>query len=90
MEMASYIFRILRSQPIIVMSWGFHCPVAVKDGLRFLVEGRLHKGCVEVVYDEGADLFIARTIKKGQLIREEKDIYFDCLIGVIDRMVETQ
>ena len=90
MEMASYILRILRSMPIIVMSWGFHCPVAVKDGLRFLVEGRLHQGCVEVVYDKGADLFIARTIKKGKLIREEKDIYLDCLVSVIDRMVETK
>lgn len=90
MEMARYILSILRTQPVIVLSWGFHAPVAVDNGLRFLVNGRLHRGAVEVRYDEGADLFRVRTMANGQVKREESDVYLDCLVRVIDRMVETK
>ena len=90
MEMARYILSILRSQLIIVFSWGFHSPVAVDNGLRFLVDGRLHRGWVEVLYDEGADLFRVRTLKGGQVCCEVADVYLDCLVRVIDGMVETK
>jgi hypothetical protein len=90
MEMARYILSILRTQLIIVFSWGFHSPVAMENGLRFLVDGRQHRGWVEVKYDEGADLFRVRTIKDGQVCKEETDVYLDCLVRVIDRMVETK
>lgn len=90
MEMARYILNILRTQLIIVFSWGFHSPVAMENGLRFLVDGRLHQGWVEVKYDEGADLFRVRTIKDGQVCKEVADVYLDCLVRVIDGMVETK
>ena len=89
MEMAKYIMSILRSQTMIVLSWGFHNPVAINNGLRFKVQGFLHTGAVEVVYNEGRDLFEVRTINQDGSIKEvSEDVYFDCLVSVIDGMVE--
>ena len=90
MEMAKYILEILRTQPIVVFSWGFHNAQALPDGLRFAVNGYLHQGEVEVVYCEGADLFKVNTLNAdGSIKQQETDIYLDCLVNVIDRMVET-
>lgn len=89
MEMAKYIMSILRSQTMIVLSWGFHNPVAINNGLKFRVQGYLHTGWVQVVYNEGRDLFEVRTINQdGSTKKEVEDVYFDCLVEVIDNMVE--
>ena len=47
--MAEYIMAILRSQLMVVFSWGFHHPTALPDdrGLAFEVDGFLYKGRVE-------------------------------------------
>lgn len=90
MEMARYILSILRMQPVIVLSWGFHAPVAVDNGLRFLVNGRLHRGAVEVKYNEGTDLFTVRTLTNGVVKQEEPEVYLDTLVRVIDHLVETK
>ena len=80
---------ILRSQTMIVLSWGFHNPVAINNGLKFRVHGYLHRGWVEVVYNEGRDLFEVKTINKdGSTKQEVEDVYFDCLVNVIDELVE--
>ncbi len=84
MEMAKYILQILRSQPIVVFSWGFHRAYPISNGLRFSVNGYLHQGEVEVVYNDGSDLFEVR-LSDG---RVEVDVYADCLVNVIDGMVE--
>ena len=90
MEMAKYILNILRSQPIVVFSWGFHNAHPIRNGLRFSVNGYLHQGLVDVVYNEGADLFVVNTLNNdGSIKQQESDIYLDCLVNVIDRMVET-
>jgi len=90
MEMAAYILSIFRTQPMIVFSWGFHGAYAIKDGLCFSVNGYIHQGEVEVVYCEGADLFVVNTLNEdGSIKQQESDIYLDCLVNVIDRMVET-
>ncbi len=90
MSMAKYIMSIFKTQPMVVCSWGFHTPIAIKDGLRFRVNGFRHKGWCEVVYNEGMDTFIFRTIdRKGNTIREIEDVYFDNLVFVIDTTVET-
>ena len=87
--MAQYILSILRSQLMIVFSWGFHRPVRLENGLRFQVQGFIHKGTVEVVYVEGADLFEVRTLNAdGSTKQKEEDVYLDCLVNVIDGMVE--
>lgn len=90
MEMAKYILSILRTQPIVVFSWGFHNAHPISNGLRFSVNGYLHQGDVEVVYDEGADLFVVNTIGNDDNIKQqETGVYLDCLVNVIDAMVET-
>lgn len=91
MEMAKYILCIFRTQPIVVFSWGFHSACALPNGLRFAVDGYLHQGLVEVAYNEGADLFEVRTFNEdGSIKQQETDVYLDCLVNVIDSMVETK
>ena len=91
MTMARYILNILRTELMIMFSWGFHNAYALKGdkGLGFYVNGYLHKGKVEVEYDEGWDLFIVRTINRDGTVKEQQDgIYADCLVSTIDAMVE--
>ena len=89
MEIAKYIISILRSQAGIVMSWGFHNAVALRDGLGFQVQGFLFTGIVRVLYDEGSDSFTVRLEKRdGSLYKERQDVYFDELVNVIDGLVE--
>lgn len=89
MEMAKYILAILRSQLMIVLSWGFHNARAIENGLAFFVQGYKHTGRVEVVYDEGWDLFIIKTINPDGSIKEQQEgVYVDGLVQVIDGMVE--
>ena len=87
--MAQYILSILRSQLMIVFSWGFHRPVRLENGLRFQVQGFIHRGAVEIIYNEGLDSFEVRTLNAdGSIKQKEEDVYLDCLVNVIDGMVE--
>lgn len=87
--MAQYILSILRSQAGIVMSWGFHHAIALRDGLGFRVQGFLFTGIVKVLYDEGSDTFSVRLEKRGgSLYKERREVYFDELVNVIDALVE--
>lgn len=89
MEMAKYILSIFKYYLPIVFSWGFSHPQPIPNGLRFHVQGYIHKGLVEVVYDEGYDLFLVRTLNRNGSVKEEKEgIYLDGLVDTIDRMVE--
>lgn len=89
MNMAEYILSVLKSQIFVLLSWGFHRPVRLENGLRFQVQGFIHRGSVEVVYVEGADLFEVRTLNAdGSIKQKEEDVYLDCLVNVIDGMVE--
>ena len=87
MEIYKYILQILRTQPIVVFSWGFHNPVALPNdkGLKFQVEGFKYQGSVEVIYIEGKDLFDVVLTDIGEKI---EDVYSDCLVSVIDNLVE--
>ena len=86
MEMAKYIFSILRTQQMIVFSWGFHYVQALPEekGLSFLVNGFKFSGRVEVVYNEGKDLFEV-NLSNGTKV---EDVYLDNLVSVIDGLVE--
>ena len=89
MEMAKYILQIFRYNPQIVLSWGFQSPIAIENGLKFFVEGFIHKGWVKVTYNEGSDLFNVRTLDDSGNVKEERtDVYLDGLCDVIDGMVE--
>ena len=63
---------------------GLYSPIAITDGLRFKVQGFKFTGTVEVIYNEGMDLFEIH-LSDG---RVEADVYADCLVDVIDGLVE--
>jgi hypothetical protein len=88
--MAKYILRILRRQLMVMFSWGFNHPVALpnNEGLRFNVQGFKFKGTVEVIYNEGWDLFDVRFINNGKVIDTIEELYLDGLVDAIDRYVE--
>ena len=88
MELAQYIMSVLRTNVMVMFSWGFRNPIAIKNGLRFYVNGFKHQGWVEVVYDEGWDLFTVRLIKGGKLVKEIEQVYVDMLVSTIDNAVE--
>jgi len=87
--MANYILAIFKHYLPIIFSWGFNAPIAIENGLRFSVQGYLHKGKVEVIYDEGEDLFTIRLLSpNGEVKHVEEGVYLDCLVEVIDGLVE--
>ena len=88
MEMAKYIMTILQTQLMVVWSWGFHKPIALENGLRFNVQGFRFRGIVEVVYNEGRDLFDVSFIKANKVVKSIDGVFFDMLIDTIDDFVE--
>lgn len=84
--MAEYILQILKSQLMVLFSWGPHNfkRLSGDKGLSFQVEGFKYQGKVKVVYDEGQDLFEVH-LDNGQV---EDMVYADCLVNVIDGLVE--
>ena len=84
--MAEYILQILRTQLMVVFSWGFNSPRRLPDdkGLSFIVNGFKYQGKVTVIYDKSTDLFNV-TLENGET---EEGVYLDCLVNVIDGMVE--
>ena len=88
MEMAKYIMTILKTQLMVVWSWGFHQPVAIENGLQFKVQGFKFRGIVEVVYNEGSDLFDLSFVKRNKVVKSIDGVFFDSLVEVIDDFVE--
>ena len=88
MEMAKYIMTILKTQIVVVWSWGFNSPIAIQNGLRFKVQGFKFRGIVEVVYNEGSDLFDLSFIKAGKVVKSIDGVFFDMLVDTIDDFVE--
>ena len=86
--MTKYIMSILKTQIIVVWSWGFHKPMAVENGLRFNVQGFRFRGVVEVVYNEAWDLFDVSFINGDKVINTIEGVYFDMLVDTIDYYVE--
>ena len=90
-EIAGYILSIFRSNPFVVMSWGIN-PASitiVEVGVRFHVQGFLHTGYVQVVLNEGEDLFEVTLISEdGETLKTIEHIFVDNLICVIDEAVE--
>jgi len=90
-EIAGYILSIFRTNPFVVMSWGINPATItiVKVGVRFHVQGFLHTGYVQVVLNEGEDLFeIALISEEGETLKTIEHIFVDNLISVIDDAVE--
>ena len=88
-EMTKYIYKILLSQPTILMSWGFSSPIVIKQGLKFSVNGFILQGKVQIIYNEGADLFDLMFFTEDNQTRNTlTGIYIDELVDTIDRQVE--
>ena len=88
MEMAKYIMSILKTQLMVMFSWGLNSPIAIQNGLRFKVQGFKFRGVVEVVYNEGQDLFDVSFIKANKVVKSIDGVFFDMLVSVIDNYVE--
>lgn len=91
LKLAGYIWNILRTRPIIMMSWGIDTNTVrpVKLGLEFHVQEFKHTGMVQVILDEGKDLFEIHLIPDLEGERKIiEDVYFDMLVSVIDENVE--
>ena len=89
MEMANYIYSILKNQLSIIWSWGFNSPIALTNGLQFKVEGFIFKGWVKITYNSGKDLFDIFLLNyQMEVVKKIDGIYFDQLVMVIDSEVE--
>ena len=91
LRLARYIWAILTSQPIILMSWGID-PKTVKTielGLEFYVQGFKHRGLVRVTQNEAEDLFEVTLIDdNGTTVDTIQSVFCDNLVAVIDDAVE--
>ncbi len=84
-------FAIFRTNPFVVMSWGINPATItiVEVGVKFHVQGFIHTGYVQVVLNEGEDLFEVTLIsEEGETLNKIEHIFVDNLICVIDEAVE--
>ena len=85
LKLAGYIWSILKTQPVIDMD----TIKPVKGGLEFHVQGFKHTGMVQIILDEGKDLFEIHLIPDSEGERKIiEDVYFDMLVSIIDENVE--
>ena len=90
-EMAGYILSIFRTNPFVVMSWGINpASIEVVDlGVKFHVQGFIHTGYVQVVLNEGEDLFEVTLIsEEGETLKTIEHIFVDNLISILDSEIE--
>ena len=91
LEMARYIWSILKTQLTIIMSWGIDLDsIKVVDlGIQFHVQGFKHTGYVKVALNEGKDLFeISLLSDDGECVKFLDEVYLDMLVNAIDQAVE--
>lgn len=91
LELAKYIWSILKTQITIFMSWGIE-PKSMKvidGGLEFGCNGFKHTGKVQIVLDEGKDLFEVHLISEnGEKVKTVEDVFLDNLVSVVDENIE--
>ena len=91
LEMARYIWSILKTQLTIIMTWGID-PGSIKVvdlGIQFHVQGFKHTGYVKVALNEGKDLFeISLLSDDGECVKFLDEVYLDMLVDTIDQAVE--
>ena len=75
LKLAGYIWSILKTQPVIVMSWGVDMDTIkpVKGGLEFHVQRFKHTGMVQIILDEGKDLFEVHLLTALRHDSDRKD-----------------
>ena len=91
LELAMYIWRILKTQMTVIMSWGIDPSKArvITNGMEIHVQGFLHTGFLQITLNEGTDLFEIKLLsEERELVKFIDGIYLDCLVDTIDRAVE--
>ena len=91
LEIANYIWQILKTRMQIIMSWGIDPSRArvINCGIEIHVQGFLHTGFLQITLNEGTDLFeITLLSESRETVKFIDGIYLDCLIDTIDRAVE--
>lgn len=91
LELAKYIWSILKSNLPVLMSWGVEIKTVkvIKCGIEFKVNGFKYTGKVQIVLNEGADLFEVYLIGEDGEIKDKREgIYFDMLVSEVDELVE--
>lgn len=91
LELARYIWSILKTQIAIFMSWGVEPKSmrVIEGGLEFECNGFRHTGKVQIVLDEGKDLFEVHLISgNGKKVKTIEDVFLDNLVSVIDENIE--
>jgi hypothetical protein len=83
------LLLISHNKPI-YWSWGVEKRINIRDGgLLIKVKGRKFKGFVNIVL-AWDDLYKVHLIKNnGEVLKTLSDIYFDCLVEIIDNEIET-
>ena len=90
-RMASYILELMRYFPATIMSWGIDnrsyrlaTDADGNYGLQFHVQGFKHTGTVQILYDEGSDMFLYHLRSDtGDIVKTREGICFDELISVV-------
>ena len=91
LEMARYIWSILKAQLTIIMSWGIDLDSirVISLGIQFHVQGFKHTGYVKVALNEGKDLFeISLLSDDGECVKFLDEVYLDMLVDTIDLAIE--
>ena len=90
-RLAHYIWTILKSQPIIIWSWGIDLKTVktIELGLEFHVQGFKHRGLVKVTLNEGLDLFEVSLIDENdKIVNTIEQVLVGNLISTIDCAIE--
>ena len=91
LELAVYIWSILKSNLPVLMSWGVEIETVkvITCGLEFKVSGFKHTGKVQIVLNEGVDLFeVCLLGEDGEIKDKREGICFDMLVSEVDELVE--
>ena len=91
LELAMYIWQILKTQMTVIMSWGIDPGQAkvIKNGMEIHVQGFVHTGFVQITLNEGTDLFEIKLLsEKRELVKFIEDVYLDCLVKTLDENIE--
>ena len=91
-ELAKYIWSILKYNPPVLMSWGVDLDTikVIDRGLQFHVRGFLLTGNVVIVYNEGTDYFDVTFHRDDspEEVRVYNNVALDGLVDLIDSKVE--
>ena len=91
LELAMYIWRILKTQMTVIMSWGIDPGQAkvIKNGMEIHVQGFVHTGFVQITLNEGTDLFEIKLLsEERETVKFIEDVYLDSLVNTLDENIE--